>query len=213
MGRRLGAFKATPRAGPALAQGSGPGGLNQVAQLAVVARLVQQRRRLGVAASQHPADEEAVVALVLVRHGGAFKDSGATGQHRCTVFAQRPVGAGKSVHLAGRKAARQVHLDAFTRARSTSGGSSDSELKELTVSPTKPPSASQQLTMVTPVVKRPSAWRSCRLSGAGPLVAGRVTRCQPVCPNAPGRRRRPHGRPPSARRWAWFPFSRTAPGS
>src|SRR5439155_19379434 len=54
---------------------------------------------------------------------------------------------------------------------STSGGSSDSALKELAVSPTGAPPPSVQLTMVTPVVKRPSAARSaCGESSPLPLT-------------------------------------------
>ena len=55
---------------------------------------------------------------------------------------------------------------------STSGGSSDSELNELAVSPTRSPLASSVVMMVTPVANRPSAWRSVRVSVTGSSAIG-----------------------------------------
>ena len=50
---------------------------------------------------------------------------------------------------------------------SSSGGSSDTEVKLLTVRPTGSPSASRQVTTVTPVAKQPSASR--RVRGSCPV--------------------------------------------
>src|SRR3954468_7873588 len=52
-------------------------------------------------------------------------------------------------------------LAALPRLHSTSGGSSDTELKELAVRPRKLPSASRVVMMVTPVANCDSAWRKC----------------------------------------------------
>src|SRR6218665_4009996 len=48
------------------------------------------------------------------------------------------------------------------RLHSTSGGSSDTELKELAVSPTNLPAALRAVTMVTPVANMPRASRNSR---------------------------------------------------
>src|SRR5438552_13701721 len=60
------------------------------------------------------------------------------------------------------KAGRLAALRA--RLHSTSGGSSDTELKLFTVRPTSRPAVSRVVTTVTPVVKVPSALRNARLS-------------------------------------------------
>ena len=61
------------------------------------------------------------------------------------------------------------------RLHSTSGGSSETELKELAVRPRKLPSASRVVMTVTPVANCDSAWRNCaesksRASARGELV-------------------------------------------
>jgi hypothetical protein len=59
-----------------------------------------------------------------------------------------------------------------TRAR---GGSSDTEVNELAVSPTRRPSSQTVVITVTPVVKHPKAWRSARASCAPPSPSSIVT--------------------------------------
>jgi hypothetical protein len=92
----------------------------------------------------------------------------------------RQVAIGAVKHLPDEEPVITRHL--MGSDHSTSGGSSDSELKELTVRPTKRPSASQQVTRVTPVANRPSACRSVRVSmfdlpdSGG--VQGGVRRCR-----------------------------------
>src|SRR5207253_3312159 len=56
---------------------------------------------------------------------------------------------------------------ALARQTSSSGGSSETEVKLLTVSPAGDPSAPWQVTTVTPVAKQPSASRNVR--GSCPL--------------------------------------------
>src|SRR6218665_3879398 len=56
------------------------------------------------------------------------------------------------------------------RLHSTSGGSSDTELKELAVSPTNLPAALRAVTMVTPVANMPRASRNAR----GEKLGGRA---------------------------------------
>ena len=60
-------------------------------------------------------------------------------------------------------------MDAAARARlhSTRGGCSDTELKELAVSPTSSPVAVRAVTMVTPVANMPSASRNSRVEKLG----------------------------------------------
>src|SRR3989344_2367574 len=53
------------------------------------------------------------------------------------------------------------------RLHSTSGGASDTELKELAVSPTRSPAAVRAVTMVTPVANMPSASRNSRVEKLG----------------------------------------------
>lgn len=53
------------------------------------------------------------------------------------------------------------------RLQAINGGSSETAVKELAVSPTGRPAASDVVTTVTPVVNRPSAFRSSRGSAAG----------------------------------------------
>src|SRR3990170_4976115 len=64
--------------------------------------------------------------------------------------------------------------DAEVSDHSTSGGSSDSELKELTVRPTYSPFGATAVTTVTPVGKHASVLRSSRRS-----IAGADTYCPP----------------------------------
>src|SRR5690348_6207311 len=62
------------------------------------------------------------------------------------------------------------------RLHSTSGGSSDTELNELAVSPTRSPAALRAVTMVTPVANMPSALRNSReekLGGSARAGRGR----------------------------------------
>src|SRR2546426_491993 len=65
---------------------------------------------------------------------------------------------------ASMKAGRLAELRA--RLHKTKGGSSDTELKLLTVRPTSRPAPSRAVTTVTPVVNAPSALRNARLSMA-----------------------------------------------
>ena len=60
----------------------------------------------------------------------------------------------------GAKADRLLLL--FVRHHSSSGGSSDTELKEFAVTPTGSPSGRTAVTTVTPVANSPKASRSCR---------------------------------------------------
>jgi hypothetical protein len=53
-------------------------------------------------------------------------------------------------------------LALWAKLHSTKGGSSDTELKELTVNPTGVPSAAVVVTMVTPVANIPKALRNSR---------------------------------------------------
>jgi hypothetical protein len=55
-------------------------------------------------------------------------------------------------------------LDFRSTQINASGGSSDTEVKELAVSPTLRPSAQTVVTTVTPVVKHPKASRNARAS-------------------------------------------------
>src|SRR5690606_40753173 len=57
-------------------------------------------------------------------------------------------------------------LDVLARLHRTMGGSRDTELKLLAVSPTGSPSAARVVTMVTPVVKVPRALRNSRVSNS-----------------------------------------------
>jgi len=63
------------------------------------------------------------------------------------------------------------------RLHSTSGGSIETELKELAVSPTRSPDAVRAVTMVTPVANMPRLDRNSRGENAGgvALRAGDIT--------------------------------------
>ena len=50
--------------------------------------------------------------------------------------------------------------DFSAKLHKTIGGAKETELKELTVSPTQPPAGLQAVTTVTPVANCPNAWRN-----------------------------------------------------
>ncbi len=129
---------------------------------------------------QHAADVQAVVAGGLLRQPLALEHRRAAGQHRHAVQAVVPLpfvellatGEAKrrdtstwpspSTLIAKCVAASNAARLGLARRsdHSTSGGSSDSALNELTVRPKATPSAPRQVTTVTPVAKAPSAARS-----------------------------------------------------
>ena len=171
------------------------------------AGLEHQRRQRRFAAGQYTADEQAVVPAICcdtVSHSNTAAQPASTGAP-CSPSAQAPSAkrssaadakrrdrstcASASTLTAKRGAVRKAsRLGLGSRSdHSTSGGSSESELKELAVRPTKAPASSTQLMMVTPVVKRPSAlrrWRRVDRPGHASAVSG-VARL-----DAPARQRR-----------------------
>src|SRR5689334_12235261 len=60
------------------------------------------------------------------------------------------------------------------RLHSTSGGSSETELKELAVKPRKLPSARRVVMTVTPVANWDRAWRKCAESKPRPVERGEL---------------------------------------
>ena len=72
------------------------------------------------------------------------------------------------------------------KLHSTSGGASETELKELAVRPMKLPCASRAVTMVTPVANMPSASRNSEVEKLGGRALGGVTveSMGPIYPNS-----------------------------
>ena len=169
---------------------------------AEVAAAPEDQRFGVVAAGLHfpdPADDDLVVAaLELVLHG-AFEGgdhpvearaAGAAAAVPDPVPGGREAAAGevgRQVLLAGaehvhrERAVRgtdsRVRLDRSKQTR-ISGGSRDSELTALAVVPTGWPSASTEVTTVTPVAKWPIAWRKSAADtsvslGSAPSAVGR----------------------------------------
>ena len=69
-----------------------------------------------------------------------------------------------------------MEADFSARLQSTKGGAKETELKELTVKPTKPPAGLMAVTTVTPVANCPRAWRNWlwEKSGGVAQVGGRA---------------------------------------
>src|SRR5438128_6014817 len=65
-------------------------------------------------------------------------------------------------------------LAMLDRLHSTSGGSSETELKELAVSPRKLPSSRRVVMTVTPVANWDRAWRKCAESKPGSVARGEL---------------------------------------
>src|SRR3546814_4610178 len=72
-------------------------------------------------------------------------------------------------------------VDDRAMLHSTIGGLSDTELKLLAVMPTSRPSASTVVTMVTPVVKLPSACRNCFASKLPVIGKGSAMPVKRLC--------------------------------
>jgi hypothetical protein len=109
----------------------------------------------------------------------------ASAKRSATALAKRrdsPTWASDSTLIAKWLAARKADSAGLAERsdHSTSGGSSESELKELAVRPTARPSASRQVAIVTPVVKRPSVLRRALASNGGmPPMVGPNPVCAP----------------------------------
>ncbi len=138
-----------------------------------------QRRQRGVGQTQHAADEQHVVADVLVSNGAPPVPSCHTPSANLSgalLAKRRDSSIWSSASTLTAKWPAPTNAARLGLARrsdhSTSGGSSDSALNELQVRPTGAPGVSRQVTIVTPVAKRPSAVRSSRVPGDGVAGAG-----------------------------------------
>ena len=128
-----------------------------------------------------PAEQQAMVAAIMPRIGLAFEGDevrmddrreGAGAMMPGLPFADVALGkGGRDVALlVAQEADREMRARskigrlAMLRASATmmSGGSSEIEVKELTVRPPTVPSSSAAVTTAMPVGKRPSASRNCR---------------------------------------------------